>query len=699
MRRAAVAIALLHAAAAGGARAAEADLVPWPANVQWREGAAFQLTSATPIVIAPGDPDAARAAPVLVERLKRSLDVDVAIERGEPRDGAIVLQREDAPRDEGNESYRLDASARRITLRARSLAGYAHAATTLWQLAGTQPSAGAAAIRPVAIDDAPRLRWRGLLLDSARHYQSPEFIERFIDTMAAQKLNVLHWHLTDDQGWRLEIRKYPRLTSVGAWRVPAGRAAHADIDPATGKPRLYGGYYTQAEARRLVAYAAARGVTIVPEIEMPGHASAVLAAYPRFATRLPAPAEVPADWGVYSNVLNLEAPTLAFLEEVLTEVMEIFPGPYIHIGGDEVDTSQWKASPRIAQRMRELGIADVPGIQHWLTHRMGRFLQAHGRRLVGWDEMLQPDLPRGAIVMSWRGAKGTIAAAAQGHDSVMAVDPDLYFDHRQSTALAEPPGRAAVVSLGDVYRFDPVPAQLEAAQRSHILGLQGNLWSEHIRTEARMGWMAFPRAAAIAELGWTPARSLDWDGFRRRMESMPARYQALGMTYAKTAFGDTGSPLSGPWRTSRELELCSAAVALSLEDDAPIAGPRAQFLVDILNPCWWLRGQKLDRSSRIQARVGQVPFNFQVGAEAAKIRFDAPTTGEGELVVHADTCDGDVVARLPLAPAASSDAVTTLGPVAIEPRPGTHDLCLRFAQHGLDPLWVLDAVRFGETRQ
>jgi hexosaminidase len=287
--------------------------------------------------------------------------------------------------------------------------------------------------------------------------------------------------------------------------------------------------------------------------------------------------------------------------------------------------------------------------------------------------------------MSWRGSKGAIAAATQGHDAVMAVDPDLYFDHRQSTSPEEPPGRLAVVSAESVYRFAP-----EASS----LGLQGNLWSEHVRTEERMGWMAFPRAAAIAEVGWSGRDRLDANDFRRRLAAMPARYDALGMTYAKTAFESASpSPMDALMRSSHDLELCGSAVPLALEDDAPPRGPRVKFFVDILNPCWIFRGAPLDGVRRIGARVGQVPFNFQVGAEAQRIRFEEPRTAEGELVVRRDTCDGAVIARLPLAPAKASDTTTTLAAVPIEPLAGIHDLCLRFAQRGLDPLWVIDRVR------
>jgi hexosaminidase len=324
---------------------------------------------------------------------------------------------------------------------------------------------------------------------------------------------------------------------------------------------------------------------------------------------------------------------------------------------------------------------------------MARLLEAHGRRLVGWDEIVEPELPASAVVMSWRGTEGALAAAARGHDAVLAVDPTLYFDHRQTTSAREPPGRASVISLADVYAFDPMPPRIPEAQRAHVLGLQGNLWTEHVRTERRAGWMAFPRAAAIAELGWSPAAAHDWKDFRRRVAAMPAFYEALGMPYAKTAFEPPPAAPAGALRTSRELETCTQKIALLLEDDAPLHGPRATFLVDILNPCWIFRGAALDGVRAIEARVGQVPFNFQIGEDAGKIHFPRPRTPEGELEVRMDGCEGELLARIPLAPAGASESVTTLPPARIGPRGGHHDLCLRFAQPGLDPLWVLDSVR------
>ncbi len=622
-------------------------------------------------------------------------------------------------------------------LAAATREGLVHAAATLWQLIA--PAGTRALVPSVTIDDAPRFTWRGMMLDSARHFQSPAFVRRYIDAMAMHKLNVLHWHLTDDQAWRLEIRKYPKLTEVGAWRVPAG-AARNDIDPATGKPRRYGGFYTQDDVRSIVAYAAARGITIVPEIDVPGHTTAMIAAYPQLGAAGHGVTEVPSDWGIYPHGLNHDEATFRFVEDVLAEVLELFPGPYIHKGGDEVQSDPF-------------------------TARIARFLEARGRRLVGWDEILDDTLAKSAVVMSWRGLDGALKAAASGHDTVLAPDPTLYFDNRQGTGSDEPPGRIRVLaSLESVYRFDPMPASIAPEARRHVLGLQGNVWTEHIRTEARAGYMSFPRAAAIAELGWSAPERRDWKDFSRRVAAALSRYDAIGMTYSESAFAVAGtttgadgrtrvelskqapfgdirytvdgsdplatSPLyAAPVmveapalvraasfngrerlsrirtlhvdgvqrRTSHELELCGNAIALALEDDAPAAGRRSVFSVDLANPCWIYRGVALGNVRSVLAAVGQIPFNFQIGDEVKKIRFAAPATREGELEIRLDTCDGALLARLPLAPAVASQAVTALPRAAIAPAAGRHDVCMRFAQPALEPFWVLDAVRFDEA--
>src|SRR5436190_10493287 len=450
-----------------------AAVIPNPAVVRCARGA-FAWRDDTPIVVPARDAEARRAAERLASLLERTRGLHPAIVEGEPRDGAVAFTRtETSP-----ESYRIDADARHAAVAAGDASGLLYGAITLWQLAPTMGQ-GAFALAAVHIEDAPRFPWRGLMLDSARHLQSPEFIRRYLDWMALHKLNVLHWHLTDDQGWRLEIAKYPRLTEVGAWRVPAGAAAAADIDPGTGAPRRYGGYYTQVQARELVAYAAERGITVVPEIELPGHAAAALAAYPEFAASADPPKAVPADWGIYDDVYGVDDKTFGFLEDVLREVMDVFPSRYIHVGGDEVQATQWAASPAARARMAELGITEPKALQHYFTSRIGAYLAAHGRRLVGWDEILQPGMDASAVVMSWRGADGGIAAAKRGMDSVMAPWPTLYFDFGQRRGVDEPPGRTSSQSLEAVYRFEPMPAALDAAEQRHVLGLEAAVRTEH----------------------------------------------------------------------------------------------------------------------------------------------------------------------------------------------------------------------------
>ena len=668
------------AAAAGGAEPPR--IVPNPEAIEVRAGE-LAIGTSTAIVARDADPAAREVAAILADLLQRSYGVRLPV-RNTSTPGAIELRR--IPADGRPEAYRVEVGPAGAVLSGASQAALMHAATTFWQLVSR--SGGMLAARACVVQDAPRFAWRGIMLDSARHYQSPRFVRRFIDWMAVHKLNVLHWHLTDDQAWRLEIRKYPRLTSVGAWRVPAG-AAREDIDPATGKPRRYGGYYPQEVVKSLVAYAAARGITIVPEIDIPGHATAAIAAYPHLAAADAPPREVPADWGIYPNVFNLEERTFSFLEDVLAEVLALFPGRYIHVGGDEVEKHQWAHSARAAERMRELGIADAGRVQPYFTQRIARFLQARGRRLVGWDEILEPGLARNAVVMSWRGIDGALAAAAKGHDTVLAAHPTLYFDHRQRAARGEPPGRMRVVSLADVYAFEPMPAAIAPDRRRHVLGLQGNVWTEHIRTEERVAWMTFPRAAAVAELGWSQPHRRGFADFTARMQAMYARYDALGIPYAR----EVPEPaLPAGRRASHDLKLCSEHIAIALEDDAPFEGARAVFAVDVQNPCWIYPQAALGGAAAIEATVGQVPFNFQIGDDVKKVVFPPARSAEGELEVRLGSCEGEVIARLPLAPATKSPGVTKLAAAPIPELLGRHDLCLRFAQPKLDPLWVIDSV-------
>jgi hexosaminidase len=665
------------------------NVIPAPVSVEHGTGA-FKIDGAT-IVGFGDDQQSQRAAEYFADLVEQTYRLNVRV-GSDPSDNNVIRFALMPESPSGAEGYSLVTSSKQVIVSAGDARGLFYGAVTLWQLIAKHADFDLR-VPAVTINDSPRFAWRGLMLDSARHYQTPEFIRKLIDVMALHKFNVLHWHLTDDQGWRLEIKKYPRLTQVGAWRVPAGQAHAANIDPATGKPRLYGGYYTQAEVRQIVTYAASRNITIVPEIDVPGHASAATAAYPHLGVVRNATAQVPADWGVYHNLFNVEETTFQFLEDVLSEVVDLFPGQYIHIGGDEAVKDQWHASARVQARMRELGVKDEHQLQSYFITRMEKFLSGKGRRLIGWDEILEGGLAPNATVMSWRGIDGAVAAASAGHDAVLSPWPVLYFDNRPWD-VSTPPGRGRVVTVEEVYGFDPAPAALNEQQRRHILGVQANIWTEHIRTPERVELMTFPRAAAIAEVAWSPAGNKSWAGFAERLPALLERYQVLNVRYAEPP---SQRVLQAKRRTSHELSLCSDKIPLSLEDDAPIDGERAIFLVDIMQPCWIFKGADLSDVSAITAAVGQVPFNFQIGDAMKEIKLRAPTTPAGELEVRLDGCDGERLAVLPLAPAANNYAVTTLPPVQIKPRAGNHDLCFTFTQRSVDPTWVLDSVELNSA--
>lgn len=683
-----------HARVTGAS--AQVSVIPQPVSVEPRPGV-FAIRAGTR-VSTPRDPRAARVALYFTSLLRetRGIQLPADLSGATPSPRSIVFRlAASSKKFSSPEGYAIDISPDRVLLTAGDPRGLLYAAVTLWQLCASSQAAGGDSpltIPAMKITDSPRFAWRGLMLDSARHYQSPEFILQLIDWMALHKLNVLHWHLTDDQAWRLEIKRYPRLTSVSAWRTPAGAAAAADIDPATGRPRLYGGFYSQDTVRRIVAHAMERNVTIVPEIDMPGHATAAIVAYPQLASIVPAPAAVTSNWGVYSNLYNVDESTFEFLGNVLAEVVQLFPGKYVHVGGDEALKDQWKASPHVQARMHQLGVPNEEALQSYFVGRMSKILATHHRRLIGWDEILQGGIAPDATVMSWRGIDGALAAAAAGHDAVLSPAPTLYLDNRQSAADTQP-GRGTVITLEDVYKFDPMPASLSRDEQHHILGVQANVWTEHIRTEQRVEYMTFPRAAAVAEVGWSAAGSLDWNGFLARLPDQMNRYRRLGI-HAFTEQPASQAPRLR--RSSHQLQSCTHEILLSLEDDAPLSGERAVFLVDIMNPCWIYRGADLSHVTGIAAAVGQLPFEFQLGADVHPPKLDRPQTPSGELEIRLDGCDGPPIANMPLQPALANDAVTELPVAKIAPREGTHDLCLKFAQWTPDPLWVLDWIQLQE---
>ena len=448
-------------------------------------------------------------------------------------------------KDLGEEGYRLMVRHDTVHLVGGGPAGLFWGAQTLRQLLG--PDAFRRAPLPdrhwrlpvTHIQDSPRFRWRGLMLDVARHFMPKEGVLRQLDLMAAHKLNVFHFHLTDDQGWRVEIKRYPRLTEVGSWRART-KIGHRASPLWEDKP--HGGFYTQDDIREIVAYAAERHITVVPEIDVPGHSQAAVAAYPELgntdvvtaSTEGSTALSVWDNWGISANVLAPTDNTLRFYEGVFEELLDLFPSEFVHVGGDECRKDQWRQSPAAQARIRELGLADEDELQSWFVGHFDKWLTARGRRLIGWDEIIEGGLAKGAAVSSWRGYAGGIAAARAGHDVVMCPEQYVYLDHRQAAGADEPVPIGFVRTLEDVYRFEPVPAQLTEDEARHVLGTQANVWTEVMEDQGRVDYQTYPRLTAFAEVAWSalpaPAER-DFAGFERRMSVHYRRLDALGVGY------------------------------------------------------------------------------------------------------------------------------------------------------------------------
>lgn len=435
---------------------------------------------------------------------------------------AIVLAIKPAANATGSEAYLLSVASMRVTVESPTADGVARGIATLLQLADTAALGGSTKIPAQSIRDEPRYRWRGMLLDSGRHFMPVDVVKKYIDLLAYHKMNVLHWHLTEDQGWRLEIRSHPALTEIGAWR----KATRESEQPRDRDGR-YGGFYTQSEVREIVAYAAARQILVVPEIELPGHAQAALAAYPKLSCS-GGPFEVSTKWGVHEDVYCAgNDDVFKLIEDVLAEVVELFPSPYIHIGGDEVPKTRWRGCPKCQARMKSLGLKNEDELQSYFVRRVAEFLATKNRRIIGWDEILDGGAPQGAVVQSWRGFDGAIAAARSNHDVIVSPTSHCYLDYAQVRGNGEPEFMG-FLPLEEVFRFEPTPPALNADQARRILGGQGNLWSEHL-PPSRLDYQAFPRLSAIAEILWSPAEPRDFGEFKARLATHLKRLEARGV--------------------------------------------------------------------------------------------------------------------------------------------------------------------------
>lgn len=427
----------------------------------------------------------------------------------------------------GKEGYQLNITPERIDIIAKDTEGIIHGMFTLLQLQQIQTDEFK--IPCLTITDTPRFAYRGFMLDVSRHFFPVSFVKKVINLMALYKMNTFHWHLTDGGGWRLQIKKYPLLTSEAAWRPQGSYQDWNRQYSHQGDPDAYGGYYTPEEAREVVRYAAARGITVIPEIEMPAHSEEVLAVYPQLSCS--------GEPYKNSSFCIGNDSTFTFLEDVLTEVMKIFPSKYIHVGGDEANMSSWKTCPKDQALMKREGFTHVDQLQSYLIRRIEKFLQAHGRELIGWDEILKGGLAPGATVMSWRGEAGGIAAARQGHDVVMTPGAYCYFDHYQSDPNTQPPGIGGYIPLRKVYSYDPVPTDsLMPAEQKHILGAQANLWTEWIPTVEHAEYMIFPRLIALSEVDWTSQKARNFDDFQRRLQSQYLLLQKHFVNYYRPSY-------------------------------------------------------------------------------------------------------------------------------------------------------------------
>ena len=527
---------LFFGVAVNAAASASPAIVPQPVELREHEGT-FSIDKDT-LVVAQGK--AADEARKLIDALAPATGFALQlVEDDELRTDAIHLRlREELLEDVGEEGYLLEVKTKHVDLQAARPAGLFYGIQTIRQLLPPAIFACEAVtdeewtMPSLTIRDYPRFDWRGLLVDPARHFLPKIQLLEFLEWMALHKFNSLQLHLTDDQGWRIEIREYPLLTDIGAWRQETLKG-HVNDEPHVYDGRTHGGYYTQEDIREIVAHAKDRHINVVPEIEMPGHARAAIAAYPHLGVFPDKQRDLEpwARWGISEHIFSPRPETIAFLQDVLVEVMALFPSEFIHIGGDEAIKDHWKRSQEVQTQMDELGLANEEELQGWFIKQMNAFLAEHDRRLIGWDEILEGGLAPGATVMSWRGEQGGIAAARKGHDVVMAPTQYTYLDYYQGPPNDEPLAIGGMITLEDIYSYEPIPEELADPEAKHVLGAQAQLWSEYIPNFSHLQYMAYPRACAFAEVVWSKSVDRDYDAFKNRLRRHLSRLDNLDIRY------------------------------------------------------------------------------------------------------------------------------------------------------------------------
>jgi hexosaminidase len=506
------------------------NIIPKPVSLKFKPGS-FRLDKNTAIVVKDeGDKD---AADFLNDYLQKFYGYSLNVTDAATGNYISLSTKKFIKAPENDEHYTLNGTTKSVAIEGDSYAGTFRGVQSLIQLLPVKKSASLQ-VPVVSISDQPRLKYRGLMLDVARHFFDVDFVKQYIDFIALHKMNTFHWHLTDDQGWRVEIKKYPKLTEVGAYRDGTIIGHY----PGTGNDNIrYGGFYTQDQIRDVVEYAAKRHITVIPEIEMPGHAKAALASYSNLGCT-GGPYEVKQTWGVEPDVFCAGNDSVfAFLQDVLDEVLPLFPSQYVHVGGDECPKDRWKTCPKCQKRIKDNGLKDEHELQSYFVQRMEKYINSKGKKIIGWDEILEGGLAPNATVMSWRGEAGGIEAAKQDHDVIMTPGSHVYLDHAQSKK-EDSLTIGGYTSVQKVYSYEPVPPVLNEQQKKHVLGAQGNVWTEYMASPRKVEYMIFPRLSALSEVLWTPAASKNWNDFEKRLGVQFKRYDLWGVNYSRALFTD-----------------------------------------------------------------------------------------------------------------------------------------------------------------
>jgi hexosaminidase len=538
------------------------NIIPEPLSIERATGN-FILSSRTKLLF-PSDESVKKVAEFFTDWVKVPMGFNLQVAES-PGNKNVISFELSSENEAGEEGYILEVNRKKIIIRAAGPAGLFYGIQTLLQLMppevfSSEKKFQSCAIPCVKITDRPRFQWRGMHLDVSRHFFPVEFIKRYIDLIAMHKMNVFHWHLTDDNGWRIEIKKYPLLTEVAAWRVDRKGVPWREVTPPQpGEKATYGGFYTQDQIREVVKYAADRFITVVPEIEMPGHSCEVLAAYPELSCRGGEFYVQPGSYWPNEDILCAgKEETFEFIENVLLEVMELFPSEYIHVGGDEANKVRWKECKRCQQRIKDENLANEDELQSYFIKRIEQFLNYHGKKMIGWDEILEGGLAPEATVMSWRGFNGGMEAAEQEHDVIMCPTSYCYFDYYQANPDFEPEAIGGFIPLKKVYSFEPVPEGLAAEKVKYILGAQGNVWTEFITTPEQAEYMALPRMTALSEVVWSTAENKNWDGFRERLKKQFERFDILKVNYSR-----------GSWKVDIQPWMVNGAFKVILESEQP----------------------------------------------------------------------------------------------------------------------------------